>query len=221
MERQEMKSTIPIIGSLIAVGMLKKHTGSRLRLKREPSAEVNLNFKIRIPITDDFDVYDDGDEINELENNLMNIKPEETGVEIRSIDFEYEDTNVIYLSCTIELGQMLQSTKMIDLYKILQTKVKELVRIVRQFADIKTSKRKIKILSEELKDNKSFVKKKDTIYDIYTDLHWYETHTFLKSRRPMVEFDIELSHPSSLTVNADTGEIYEPSVPSTSKLRKR
>ena len=221
MERQEMKSAIATILGTAAVGMLKKHTGSRLRLKKEPSAQVDLHFRMRIPIKDDFDVYEDNDELDEIENELFNIKTEDTGIEIKTINFEYEDTNVIYLDLTIELGQMLQSTKMIDLYKILQNKVNELIRIVRQFVDIKTSKKKIKILSEDTIQQKSFVKKKDTIEDIYTDQHWYETHTFVKSRRPMIEFDVELSHPSELIVNADTGEVYDPSLPSTSKLRKR
>jgi hypothetical protein len=216
-----VNNSLPIIAGLIATGMLKKHTGSRIRLKSEPSAEVNLHFKMRIPIRDDFDVYEDNDEIDEIENELWNIKTEETGIEIKEINFEYEDTNVVYLNLTIELGQMLQSTKMIDLYKILQNKVNEFIRIVRQFVDIKTSKRKIKILCEETIQQKSFVKKKDTIEDIYTDQRWYERYTFVKSRRPMVEFDVELSTPSELIVNADTGEIYEPSLPSKSKLRKR
>ena len=83
-----MNKSLPIIAGLIATGMLKKHTGSRLRLKSDPSAQVDLHFKIRIPITDDFNVYEDSDEIDEIENNLMEIKTEEIGIEIRDIDFE-------------------------------------------------------------------------------------------------------------------------------------
>ena len=69
--------------------------------------------------------------------------------------------------------------------------------------------------------DKVFVNKNDTIRKIYSNLLWFQINTLLKSRRPMREFDIEMSQPKEVLVNIDTGEIYNAPTSSNPILRKR
>jgi len=219
-----MKTSIATILGTAALGLATRKRRAPLRLKKEESVEVSLIFVLTIPIHSEFCVYDDTDKVDELTLEIMNnVTEEATGIDIGEITFENEtrNTDLMLINGRINLGDVLKSTTMIDLYKILEDKLSVFISHLSQFADVKGSKKKIKVSSDQLERDKIFVNKNDTIEQIYTNLLWFQINTFLKSRKPMREFDIEMSQSKDVLVNVDTGEIYEPPKPPETKLRKR
>ena len=219
-----IKPTIATILGATALGLVSRQQRVSPRLKKEEAINVSLVFVLTIPIHSEFCVYDDIDKVDELTLEIINnITEEATGIDIGEITFEGEtrNTDLILISGRTDLGNVLKKTKMIDLYQILEDKLSVFISHLRQFANIKGSKRKIKVSSDQLERDKIFVNKNDTIGQIYTNLMWFQTNTFLKSKRPMREFDIEMSDQKNVLVDVDTGQIYEPPQPSETKLRKR
>lgn len=224
MEGQEMKTPIATILGTAALGLASRQRRVSPRLKKEEAINVSLIFVLTIPIHSEFCVYDDTDKVDELTLEIMNnVTEEATGIDIGHITFESEtrNTDLILMNGRIDLGHVLKSTTMNGIYKILEDKLSVFINHLSQFADIKGSKRKIKVSSDQLERDKVFVNKNDTIGQIYANLIWFQINTFLKSRKPMREFDIEMSDQKNVLVNVDTGQIYEPPKPSETKLRKR
>jgi len=227
MEGKKVKTPIATIIGAAALGLATVKRRTPLILNKGKAIEVSLHFSLRIPIHSNFCIYEDMDKADELILSIMNNNDEileKIGIEIRDVGLEQESKNTdeLWIIGTIKLGHIIDTTTVMDVYRMFNDKLSEFVRhINNEFVDVKGSKKKIKVESENLEQDKIFVKKNETIAQIYTNQYWFQVKTFLKSKRPMREIDIEMSHPKNVLVNASTGQIYEPPEQTRTKLRKR
>jgi len=222
-----MNNSLPIIAGLIATSMLKKQRGSSIRLNKGKAIEISLHFSLIIPIHSNFCIYGDMDKADELILSIMNDNDEtkeKIGIEIRDVGLEQESksTDELWIIGTMNLGHIIDTTTVMDVYRMFDDKLSTFVRhINNEFVHVKGSTKKIKVKSENIERDKVFVKKNETMSQIYTNQYWFQVKTFLKSRRPMREIDIEMSHPKNVLINASTGQIYKPLEATSTKLRKR
>jgi hypothetical protein len=209
-----MKSTIATILGTVGLGLLKKHTGSTVRLIKKDVVSIELKGYVEIPLSLMKLNNKRARQLKERAHNIWN-SDENTGNlggHIKYKKIKGKGTFLIinaheYIS---EVDANLTDDQIMD---ILKKHIDERIEKMSAVLPINLKKHKINVRPEFLRlDNNHFYRQsirynstKNYNSDIYED-------TF--------SFEIEKRHPETIIVNADTGEEYEPKM-KVSKLRKR
>ena len=235
-----MNNSIPIILGTTALGLLKKHVGSSMRLTTAPFTDVDVYFIMHIPVSRSLEITTE--EVNDLEMKMYRLEDSgdlgfymtEFHVHLRSVDeYAYPPSNENYYQITLSghfsRDNLPANTTVGEVAKKAKERLKKIISTINnKIVEIDKS------LKLSIRNPTSNTSDPMEMYNLelgeVIEYNWNRTNRpgQVNVMVPIEEdynqtYTFRLSvgaNPEYKVINADTGELYKPNIKA-SKLRRR